>query len=46
VKDKDGKCILETGGGTLPATGGISLVTLGAGALLVAGSLVARRIVR
>jgi hypothetical protein len=34
------------GGGQLPATGGISLLTLGAGALLVAGGLVARRIVR
>jgi len=31
---------------SLPATGGISLLTLGAGALLVAGGLVARRIVR
>ena len=33
------------GGGTLPATGGASLLTLGAGALLVAGGLVVRRIV-
>ncbi|QIN80257.1 hypothetical protein GBA65_18985 [Rubrobacter marinus] len=32
--------------GELPATGGVSLLTLGAGALLVAGGLVARRIVR
>ena len=32
--------------GVLPATGGASLLTLGAGALLVAGGLVARRIVR
>ena len=32
--------------GQLPATGGVSLLTLGAGALLVAGGLVARRIVR
>ena len=32
--------------GTLPDTGGASLITLGAGALLVAGGLVARRIVR
>ena len=30
----------------LPDTGGISLLTLGAGALLVAGGLLARRIVR
>jgi hypothetical protein len=37
------------GGGTaavLPETGGASLLALGAGALLVAGGLVARRIVR
>jgi hypothetical protein len=34
------------GGGALPATGGISLLTLGAGALLVGGGLVARRFVR
>ncbi len=33
-------------GGALPATGGASLIALGAGALLVAGGLVARRIVR
>ena len=32
--------------GVLPATGGASLLALGAGALLVAGGLVARRIVR
>ncbi len=31
---------------TLPETGGASLIALGAGALLVAGGLVARRIVR
>jgi len=33
-------------GATLPDTGGYSLIALGAGALLVAGGLVARRIVR
>ncbi len=33
-------------GGALPATGGASLIGLGAGALLVAGGLLARRIVR
>ena len=33
-------------GGVLPDTGGASLITLGAGALLVAGGLIARRIVR
>lgn len=33
-------------GGVLPDTGGASLITLGAGALLVAGGLVARKIVR
>jgi hypothetical protein len=33
-------------GGALPATGGASLFALGAGALLVAGGLLARRIVR
>ena len=33
-------------GGALPATGGSSLLALGAGALLVAGGLLARRIVR
>ncbi len=33
-------------GGVLPDTGGASLITLGAGALLVAGGLLARRIVR
>lgn len=31
---------------TLPETGGASLIALGAGALLVAGGLIARRIVR
>jgi len=41
----------SSGGGSgsttqLPATGGVSLLTLGAGALLVGGGLVARRIVR
>ena len=34
------------GGGALPSTGGASLIALGAGALLVAGGLLARRIVR
>ena len=33
-------------GGELPSTGGSSLLALGAGALLVAGGLLARRIVR
>ena len=33
-------------GGSLPSTGGASLMALGAGALLVAGGLLARRIVR
>ena len=33
-------------GGTLPDTGGASLLALGAGALLVAGGLLARRFVR
>jgi hypothetical protein len=33
-------------GGTLPSTGGASLIALGAGALLVAGGLLARRIIR
>ena len=33
-------------GGELPPTGGTSLLALGAGALLVAGGLLARRIVR
>ncbi|HSK98807.1 MAG TPA: hypothetical protein VK869_00585, partial [Rubrobacteraceae bacterium] len=33
-------------GGALPETGGASLLALGAGALLVAGGLLARRIVR
>ena len=33
-------------GGSLPDTGGASLFALGAGALLVAGGLLARRIVR
>jgi hypothetical protein len=33
-------------GGSLPSTGGASLIALGAGALLVAGGLLARRIVR
>ena len=33
-------------GGALPSTGGASLIALGAGALLVAGGLLARRIIR
>jgi hypothetical protein len=33
-------------GGSLPSTGGASLLALGAGALLVAGGLLARRIIR
>ena len=33
-------------GGALPETGGASLIALGAGALLVAGGLLARRIIR
>jgi hypothetical protein len=33
-------------GGSLPSTGGASLLALGAGVLLVAGGLLARRIVR
>ena len=33
-------------GGALPDTGGASLIALGAGALLVAGGLLARRIIR
>ncbi len=33
-------------GGSLPSTGGASLIALGAGALLVAGGLLARRIIR
>src|ERR671933_966611 len=33
-------------GGSLPSTGGSSLMALGAGALLVAGGLLARRILR
>jgi hypothetical protein len=33
-------------GGALPPTGGASLIALGAGALLVAGGLLARRIIR
>ncbi|CAN5547474.1 hypothetical protein BH24ACT22_BH24ACT22_15010 [soil metagenome] len=36
----------SSGGGTLPDTGGASLFTLGAGALLVGGGLLARRIFR
>ena len=33
-------------GGALPSTGGASLIALGAGTLLVAGGLLARRIIR
>ena len=36
----------EAAGGELPDTGGASLIALGAGALLVAGGLLARRFVR
>jgi hypothetical protein len=36
----------EAAGGELPPTGGASLLALGAGVLLVAGGLLARRIVR
>ncbi len=35
-----------SGGGALPATGVFSLLALGAGALLVGGGLVARRVIR
>ncbi len=41
-----GGSVSAAAGGTLPDTGGASLFALGAGALLVAGGLLARRIVR
>ena len=41
-----GSAAAASSGGVLPDTGGASLITLGAGALLVAGGLLARRIVR
>ncbi len=42
----DGGAAATAAGGALPDTGGASLIALGAGALLVAGGLLARRIVR
>ena len=42
----DGGSASAAAGGSLPETGGASLIALGAGALLVAGGLLARRIVR
>ena len=44
--DAEAAAAASASAGELPATGGVSLLTLGAGALLVAGGLVARRIVR
>jgi hypothetical protein len=41
-----GTAAAAAAGGALPDTGGASLIALGAGALLVAGGLLARRIVR
>jgi hypothetical protein len=41
-----GAAAATAAGGALPPTGGASLIALGAGALLVAGGLLARRIVR
>ena len=41
-----GSSASASSGGSLPSTGGASLIALGAGALLVAGGLLARRIVR
>ena len=41
-----GGSVAAAAGGALPDTGGASLIALGAGALLVAGGLLARRIVR
>jgi hypothetical protein len=41
-----GSAAAAAAGGALPETGGASLIALGAGALLVAGGLLARRIVR
>jgi hypothetical protein len=42
----DSASAASASGGSLPSTGGASLIALGAGALLVAGGLLARRIVR
>jgi hypothetical protein len=41
-----GTAAAAAAGGALPPTGGASLIALGAGVLLVAGGLLARRIVR
>ena len=41
-----GGAAASAAGGSLPSTGGASLIALGAGALLVAGGLLARRIIR
>src|SRR5215212_7304505 len=41
-----GSASAAAAGGALPSTGGASLLALGAGVLLVAGGLLARRIVR
>jgi hypothetical protein len=41
-----GTAAAAAAGGALPPTGGASLIALGAGALLVAGGLLARRIAR
>ncbi len=42
----EGGAAAAAAGGVLPETGGASLIALGAGALLVAGGLLARRIAR
>ncbi len=42
----EGEAAAAVPGGVLPDTGGASLFALGAGALLVAGGLLARRIIR
>ena len=44
--DGGGGSASAAAGGALPETGGASLIALGAGGLLVAGGLLARRIVR
>ncbi len=46
AKKGGGGTAAAAAGGALPPTGGASLIALGAGALLVAGGLLARRIVR
>src|SRR3712207_3957486 len=46
AKGGGGGSAASAAGGALPDTGGASLIALGAGALLVAGGLLARRIVR